>query len=79
MTPSIAFAVRCPSCGRPIDAQDVAVLDRRSGEWLLNVMCYACRSRGLIVLEEPTDSADVEDGRRPLSRFHVDVRARLGE
>jgi hypothetical protein len=77
--------VRCPSCGHAFAARDVAVLDRRPDEWLLDVVCHACTSHGLVLaeIEEPRDGPidhnEVEDWRRYLRHFHGDMRALLSE
>ena len=77
--------VRCPSCGHTFAARDVAVLDRRPDEWLLDVVCHACASHGLVLAEiepsarRPIDRGEVEDWRRFLREFHGDMRALLGE
>lgn len=77
--------VRCPSCGNSFEAQDVAVLDRRPDEWLLDVVCHACASHGLVLAEieesgdAPIDRGEVEAWRRFLREFHGDMRALLGE
>lgn len=77
--------VRCPSCGESFDARDVAVLDRRPDEWLLDVVCHTCESRGIVLAEiepadhSPIDRAEVEVWRQFLRHFHGDMRALLDE
>jgi hypothetical protein len=76
--------VRCPQCGHTFDADDVAVLDHRPDEWLLDVACHACPSRGLVLAEierrsgAPIDRAEVEEWRQFLRQFQGDMRDLLG-
>lgn len=76
--------VRCPQCGQAFDARDVAVLDHRPDEWLLDVVCHACEARGLVLAEverradAPIDRAEVEEWRHFLSHFQGDMRDLLG-
>lgn len=76
--------VRCPQCGHAFDADDVAVLDHRPDEWLLDVVCHACASHGLVLAEiekaarEPIDRAEVEEWRRFLRHFRGDMHDLLG-
>jgi len=71
--------VRCPHCGQAFHFEDVAVLDHRPDEWLLDVVCRVCATRGLVVAEieaserAPIDRAEVEEWRRFLRRFHGDM------
>ena len=75
----LIHTVRCPSCGNAFDAGDVAVIDRQPDEWVLDVVCHTCRSRGLVLAEiedaadEPIDRAEVEAWRLFLRHFHGDV------
>ncbi|HEY4688786.1 MAG TPA: hypothetical protein VIK33_05700 [Anaerolineae bacterium] len=72
--------VRCPHCGQAFHPDDVAVLDQRPDEWLLDVVCHTCLTRGLVVAQiedapdTPIDRAEVEELRRFLRRFHGDMR-----
>ena len=77
--------VRCPQCGHAFDAADVAVLAHRPDEWLLDIVCHACASHGLVLAEmekaarAPIDRAEVEEWRRFLRHFRGDMRDLLGE
>jgi len=77
--------VRCPLCGHAFHADDVAVVDHRPDEWLLDVVCHACESRGLVLAEiegatrAPIDRREVEEWRRFLQEFRGDMRDLLGE
>ncbi len=72
--------VRCPRCGHAFDAEDVAVLDYRPDEWLLDVVCHACESHGLVLAEierppgAPIDGAEIDEWRRFLRQFRGDMR-----
>ena len=72
--------VRCPSCGHTFHTEDVSVLDHRPYEWLLDVVCHACASRGLVFAEieratrAPIGRAEVEEWRRFLREFQGDMR-----
>ena len=72
--------VRCPQCGHAFEAEDVAVLDHRPDEWLLDVVCRACESRGLVLAEiehsagVPIDRAEIDEWRRFLRQFRGDMR-----
>lgn len=77
--------VRCPACGHAFESQDVAVLDHRPDEWLLDVVCHACQSHGLVLAEierqarGPIDSAEVAQWRHFLRHFTGDMHDLLGE
>jgi sarcosine oxidase gamma subunit len=77
--------VRCPSCGHTFHTGDVSVLDHRPDEWLLDVVCHACTSRGIVLAEiepasrAPIDRAEVEAWRRFLRHFQGDMRDLLHE
>jgi len=80
----LVTSVHCPQCGHTFDAQDVAVLDHRPDEWLLDVVCHACASRGLVLaeidrpLDAPIDRAEVEEWRYFLRHFQGDMHDLLG-
>jgi hypothetical protein len=77
--------VRCPLCGHTFHTEDVAVLDHRPDEWLLDVVCHACASRGIVLAEienashAPIARAEVEEWRRFLREFQGDMRDLLNE
>ncbi|HLF29353.1 MAG TPA: hypothetical protein VJG32_23760 [Anaerolineae bacterium] len=76
--------VRCPLCGQAFHAEDVAVLDHRPDEWLLDVVCHSCESRGLVLAEienpasGPIERGEVEEWRHFLRQFRGDMRDLLG-
>jgi len=76
--------VRCPQCGHAFDVSDVAVLAQRPDEWLLDVVCHACASHGLVLAEieravrAPINRAEVEEWRRFLRHFRGDMHDLLG-
>jgi hypothetical protein len=42
--------LRCVACGKPFQAQDFALLDRRSDVWVLGVECRHCGESAHVII-----------------------------
>jgi hypothetical protein len=81
----LVATVHCPLCGHAFHTGDVSVISRRPEEWLLDVVCHTCDTRGWVLAEidepynGPIDQVEVEEWRRFLRQFHGGFRDLLGE
>lgn len=79
----VVTTVRCPLCGHAFESDDVSVISRHPEEWLLDVVCHTCDTRGWVLAEiedpynGPIDQVEVEEWRRFLRQFHGDFRKLL--